>query len=91
VLCQLGDDLAVRDAAVGSDHPDGAGVEAVFLDEDAEVPAELRKGRELRVPAIASELACSPQTVKRELEALKDEGRSEFTGPSKTVYYRLKG
>jgi CheY-like chemotaxis protein/biotin operon repressor len=52
--------------------------------------AELGRGRQLRAPAIASELGCSAKTVKRELDGLRAEGRIEFVGPSKTGYYRLK-
>jgi len=50
---------------------------------------ELRKGEQLRAPALADRLGCSHSTVKRELEALKAEGRITFVGPSKTGYYTL--
>lgn len=50
---------------------------------------ELAKGERLRAPALADRLGCSHSTVKRELEALKAEGRITFVGPSKTGYYVL--
>lgn len=52
--------------------------------------AELRDGKQLRVPAIAQGLKCSTATVKRELEALKSQGRIEFVGSTRTGFYRLK-
>lgn len=55
-----------------------------------QILAELRKDRKLRTPAIAKELGCSEKTVKRELDALRAEGKIEFVGPTKTGYYRLK-
>jgi biotin operon repressor len=50
---------------------------------------ELRKGQKLRAPAIAKELGCSAKTIKRELDILRVEGKIEFTGPTKTGFYRL--
>lgn len=52
--------------------------------------AELSKGRDLRAPIIAVELQCSMKTVKRDLDALKAEGRIGFVGPAKTGNYKLK-
>lgn len=53
--------------------------------------AELRKGRQLRAPEIATQLWCSAKTIKRDMEALRDAGQIEFVGPPKTGHYRLKG
>ena len=43
-------------------------------------------GRKLRVPALADELGCSERTVKRDLDALRDQ--IEFVGAPKTGYFR---
>ena len=51
--------------------------------------AELRKGNRLRAPALAERLGWSQSIVKRELEALKAQGRIMFVGASKTGYYQL--
>jgi hypothetical protein len=50
---------------------------------------QLRAGRQLRAPAIAAGLKCSTITAKRDLAALRADGRVEFVGPSRTGYYRL--
>ncbi len=50
--------------------------------------SQLNRGRRLRTPEIATELRCSPRTIKRELDVLRSEGLIEFVGPSKTGYYR---
>lgn len=65
----------------GSDDP--------AIERRRRIVAELGKGEHLRAPALADRLGCSHSTVKRELEALKAEGRITFVGPSKTGYYKL--
>jgi len=66
---------------------------------DGDVPANVRRnqiltalagGSELRIATIAKELRCSTKTVKRDLEALKDEHPIEFVGPAKTGHYRIR-
>lgn len=69
---------------VGDDDTDAERRQAWIL-------SELGKGRRLKVPAIAAGLRCSPRTVKRDLEILKNQGRVEFVGPARTGHYRLKG
>ena len=54
------------------------------------IMAELAKDRVLRAPAIAKELKCSAATIKRDLDALRNEGRIVFVGPAKTGFYLLK-
>jgi DNA-binding response OmpR family regulator len=54
------------------------------------IMAELTKGRVLRAPAISNDLNCSQTTVKRDLDALRAEGRIEFVGPAKTGFYQIK-
>ena len=48
-----------------------------------------RSGERLYVPGFAEKLRCSYTTAKREVDALKAEGRIELVGPSKTGHYRL--
>lgn len=85
---------AARPAAA---NPDGesANVPATGDDDPAKarrawILGELTKGRELRTPTIVHEQRCSTATAKRDLEALKSDGRIEFVGPAKTGHYRLK-
>ena len=49
---------------------------------------ELRKGRRLRAPAIATALKCSCTTAKRDLETLRAAGHVAFVGASKTGFYQ---
>ncbi|MFN7733790.1 MAG: HTH domain-containing protein [Pirellula sp.] len=49
----------------------------------------LRESGKLRSASIATQLGCSLKTVKRELDALRQSGRIEFVGPSKTGTYEL--
>ena len=49
----------------------------------------IRSGERLRVPGFAEKLGCSYTTAKREIDALKADGRIEFVGPSKTGHYTL--
>lgn len=51
--------------------------------------AMFRTGQRLRTPTVAQKLGCSLTTVKREIDALKAEGRIEFVGAAKTGYYRV--
>lgn len=51
--------------------------------------AELRRGEQLRAPGMADRLRCSHSTIKRDLDALKAEGKIIFVGPSKTGHYQL--
>ncbi len=50
----------------------------------------LRRGQKLRSTNIATELGCSAETVKRELDALRSDGLVEFVGPTKTGTYQLR-
>ena len=50
---------------------------------------EIRKGRELRSPHIAEELHCSLPMAKRDLDALRAEGKIEFDGAPRSGHYRL--
>jgi hypothetical protein len=50
---------------------------------------ELSKGRQLRAPYVKQKFGCSMKTAKRDLQALKRTGQIEFTGNSRTGYYRL--
>jgi Transcriptional regulators of sugar metabolism len=50
---------------------------------------ELAKGREFRVPALATEFGCSKSTAKRDLDWLRSNGKVEFTGAPRTGYYCL--
>lgn len=54
-----------------------------------QILALIRGGARLRVPGFAEKLRCSFATAKREVDALKVEGRIEFVGPAKTGYYTL--
>lgn len=54
-----------------------------------QILALIRGGARLRVPGFAEKLRCSYATAKREIDALKAEGRIEFVGPAKTGYYTL--
>jgi hypothetical protein len=51
---------------------------------------ELGKGQKLRAPDVQRECGCSLTTAKRDLAALKEEGRIEFVGTRRTGHYRLK-
>ncbi|NLU23032.1 MAG: hypothetical protein GXW89_20320, partial [Phycisphaerae bacterium] len=51
--------------------------------------ALIHSGERLRVPGFAEKLGCSYTTAKREIDALKADGRIEFVGPSKTGHYTL--
>lgn len=52
--------------------------------------AELRKGCQLRAPAIVAGLGCSATTAKRDLEALRAAGRVVFVGPPRSGFYRMR-
>ena len=54
-----------------------------------QILALIRSGARLRVPGFAERLRCSYATAKRDVDALKAEGRIEFVGPTKTGYYAL--
>jgi len=49
----------------------------------------LADGRQLRLPAIASQIGSGERTVRRDLDALRAAGKIEFIGPPRTGYYRL--
>ncbi len=50
---------------------------------------ELTKERQLKAPDVAEQFSCSVKTARRDLTALKDEGRIEFVGAARTGFYRL--
>ena len=54
-----------------------------------QILALVAAGERLRVPGFASRLRCSSATAKREVDALKEEGRIEFVDPAKTGCYKL--
>ena len=84
--------ISVRDsteAKARESDPTAAGVaDAPANGRQQWIITELNRGRRLRTPEIATELRCSPRTIKRELDVLRSEGLIEFVGPSKTGYYR---
>ena len=49
----------------------------------------LEEGHRLKGPDVTRQFACSNKTAQRDLAALKDEGRIEFVGATRTGYYRL--
>jgi hypothetical protein len=51
---------------------------------------QLAEGHELQAPALAKKFKCSVKTAKRDLQALKKEGRIEFVGATRTGCYRLR-
>lgn len=79
----------------GDGRPNAAGDPVNTRSEDPvnerrdQILALLGRGERLRVPGFAEKLRCSYTTAKREVDALKTEGRIEFVGPSKTGYYAL--
>ncbi len=52
------------------------------------IVAQLRLQRKLRTPDIARELGCSVQTIRLDIESLRQAGRIEFVGAAKSGYYR---
>lgn len=67
----------------------GGGVDDDTTRRRDQIMALLRAGERLRVPGLADKIGCSFTTAKREVDALKSEGRIEFVGPSKTGHYRI--
>ncbi len=53
------------------------------------IVSQLRLQRKLRTPDIARELGCSLKTVRTDIDALRESGRIEFVGASKSGYYQL--
>jgi DNA-binding transcriptional ArsR family regulator len=49
----------------------------------------LADGRQIRLPAIASQIGKSERTVRRDLDSLRAAGKIEFIGSPRTGYYRL--
>ena len=82
---------------VNADHdPVNRVDDPVNVDDDpvnhrqAWILGELRKGRQLRAPAIAAALKCSCKTAKRDLELLRTAGHVIFAGPPKTGFYQTR-
>lgn len=80
-------DLRFADASIPSVDVDTA--DALANERRQQILALVRAGERLRVPGIAARLRCSCTTAKREVDALKDEGKIEFEGAAKTGYYKL--
>jgi CheY-like chemotaxis protein len=77
------------DAKTEQPVPAATGVADAAVNERQQwIITELNRGRKLRTPDIATELRCSPRTIKRELDVLRSEGLIEFVGPSKTGHYQ---
>lgn len=75
--------LPVTGPAPAGDEDDGA------TRRRDQILALLRAGERMRVPGFAQKIGCSFTTAKREVDALKAEGRIEFVGPAKTGYYKI--
>ncbi|MCI0333341.1 MAG: response regulator [Planctomycetes bacterium] len=79
-----------------TDVPNGSSLDDPnVLNDDAAVRRDwiiqqLVQDRKRRAPDIQQKFGCSLKTAKRDLKALKDEGRIEFVGSRRTGYYRLK-
>ncbi len=52
---------------------------------------QLEQGIQLRTPMVARHFGCSKKTAKRDLAALKEEGKVEFVGHARTGFYRIRG
>jgi CheY-like chemotaxis protein len=66
----------------------GIGREDAASDRRERILQELRAGERLRLPALAQRLHCSQSTIKRDIEAMKADGKIEFIGPTKTGHYK---
>ena len=51
---------------------------------------QLAEGRRLNAPDVAEWFKCSVKTAQRDLQSLKEEGRIEFVGVTRTGYYCLR-
>jgi len=51
---------------------------------------ELVKERRLKAPDVAEHFDCSVKTAQRDLTVLKDQGKIEFVGATRTGHYRLR-
>jgi HTH domain len=51
---------------------------------------QLELKNRLQASAVAKRFDCSKKTAKRDLKALKDQGKIEFVGAARTGYYRLR-
>jgi hypothetical protein len=85
------------------DVPDGAGPGDPAAPEDAAewsndststrriwILDQLGTGRVLRAPAIVKHFGCSMKTAKRDLRLLREQGKIEYVGNSRTGSYRVK-
>jgi hypothetical protein len=93
--------IEVSDGAVVALRPDSGAATKLSRDlapesvDDSEIcrrrwiVEQIEAGRQLRAPIVARELSCSLATAKRDLEALKGEGKIEFVGASRTGTYLL--
>lgn len=52
---------------------------------------QLRAGKQLRIGQVVTHFKCSQTTAKRDLAALRQQGRIEFDGAPRTGSWRLKG
>ncbi len=79
------DDLDAPDARLVLDVPDEPAVsrQAWILD-------RLAEGVQLNAPDVAKHFQCSVKTAQRALTTLREEGKIEFVGASRTGYYRLR-
>jgi hypothetical protein len=50
----------------------------------------LEEGHQLQAPAVVKQFGCSVKTAQRDLAALKEEGKIEFVGATRTGCYRLR-
>ncbi|MEX0718161.1 MAG: response regulator [Planctomycetaceae bacterium] len=69
--------------------PDTEACSGAAMDRHAWILNAFAQGRELRAPAIAEALGCSLATIKRDIDALKAEGKVEFVGSPRKGHYRL--
>ena len=88
-LRNTGSRLRVDSRAIGNHDPVNAGSEDPAIVRQNQIMALIHSGERLRVPGFAEKLGCSYTTAKREIDALKADGRIEFVGPSKTGHYTL--
>ena len=51
---------------------------------------QLTDGVQVKSPAVAKHFKCSVKTAQRDLTALKDDGKIEYVGASRTGYYQLR-
>lgn len=72
-----------------SHDPVNTGSEDPAIERQNQIIALIRDGERLRVPGFAEKLRCSYTTAKREVDALKADGRIEFVGPFRTGYYAM--